>query len=93
VTFEVFVEGVEAGVGEEMAEGIVVSVTGSEVETVEPAELEDRGAGSGLVGGVAFVGRIAGGNIGFVFRKQGVGGVRHRIGSFLRVLKRDAGCM
>jgi hypothetical protein len=91
VTFEVFVEGVEAGVGEEMTEGVVVSVAGSEVEAVKTAELEDGGAGARLVGGVGLVGRIAGGWFSFVFAEECVGGVGHRVGSFLRVWKRDAG--
>jgi hypothetical protein len=91
VTFEVFVEGVEAGVGEKMTEGVVVAVAGSEVRAVKTAELENRSAGAGLVGGVGLTRRIAGGNFTFVFAKEGVGGVGHRIGSFLRVGKRDAG--
>jgi hypothetical protein len=90
VTFEVFVKGVEAGVGEEMTEGVVVAIAGSEVRAIKTAELEDRSAGAGLVGGVGLVGRIAGGNFSFVFAKEGVGGVGHRIGSFLRVWKKDA---
>ena len=91
MTFKVFVEGVQAGVGEEMTEGVVVAVTRSEVRTVETAELEDGGAGPGVEGGVGLVGRIAGGNFCFIFAKEGVGGVRHWVGSFLRVLKTDAG--
>jgi hypothetical protein len=77
VTLEVFVEGVETGVGEEMTEGVVVAVAGSEVRAVEAAKLEDRGAGTGLVGSVGLIGRIAGGNFSFVFAEEGVGGVRH----------------
>jgi hypothetical protein len=91
VTFEVFVKGVEAGVGEEMTESVVVAVAGSEVRAVKTAELENRSAGAGLVGGVSLIRRIAGGNFTFVFAKEGVVGVGHRIGSFLRVWKRDAG--
>jgi hypothetical protein len=91
VTLEVFVEGVETGVGEETAEGVVVAVAGSEVRAIEAAKLKDRSAGTGLVGGVGLIGRIAGGSFSFVFAEESVGGVRHRIGSFLRVWKRDAG--
>jgi hypothetical protein len=88
---KVLVEGVEAGVGEETAEGVVVAVAWSEVEAVEAAKIEDSGAGASLVGGIGLSSRNAGWDFGFVFAEERVGGVRHRIGSFARVVKRDAG--
>jgi hypothetical protein len=77
VTFEVFVEGVETGVGEEMTKRVVIAVAGSEVRAIEAAKLKNGGAGTGLVGGVGLIGRIAGGNISFVFAEESVGRVRH----------------
>jgi hypothetical protein len=93
MALEVLVEGVEAGVGEEMAEGFVVRVAGGEVEAVATAKLEDGSAGAGLVVGVGFGCGIADRDFGFVFMERGIGGVGHRGGSFLRAGKKDAGWM
>ena len=65
-----------------MTEGVIVAIAGSEVRPVKTAELEDGGAGAGLVGGVALAVDIAGWNIGFILGEQGIWGVRHRIGSY-----------
>jgi hypothetical protein len=74
-----------------MAEGFVVTVAGGEIEAVEAAKLENGGAGTSPVAGVGFgCGRV-GRDIGFVFAEESIGGVRHRGGSFLRAVKKDAG--
>jgi hypothetical protein len=82
VALKVLVEGVEAGVGQEMAEGFVVAVARGEVKAAETAKIEDGSAGAGLVGGVGLSSRNAVWDFGFVFAEEGIGGVGHRIGSF-----------
>jgi hypothetical protein len=87
VALEVFVEGVEAGAGQEVAESFVIAVAGGEVGTVETAKLVDGGAGASLVVGVGLGCGIANWRIGFVFAEEGVGGVGHRIGSLAELLR------
>jgi hypothetical protein len=90
VALEVFVKGVEAGVGEQMAEGFVVAVAGGEMGAVETAKLKDGGAGTRLVVGVSFGFGRAGREFGFVFVERSIGGVRHRGGTFLQAVRKDA---
>ena len=73
VALKVLVEGVEAGVGQKMADGFVVAVTGGEVKAVETAKIEDGSAGAGLVGRLGLSSRNANWDFGLVFTEEGIG--------------------
>jgi hypothetical protein len=82
VALEILVQGIDASLGEEMAESVVVAVARGEMGTVETAKLEDGGAGANLIIERGFGCGIAGGRFSFVFAEDTVWGVGHRAGSF-----------